>query len=285
MHKNATKCNETIGKWCKNKHGASKIIDTFETYQEDRWLGATSLREQYPVLYNIVQYKGDTIAEVLETSPPNVSFRRDLLGQRLVSWNTLLLCLANTYLQPGHDEFRWNLPENSKFSVAFMYNGLIQPDIPFDKVNNNRFWKLKIPLRIKVFGWYLRKGVILTKDNLAKRNWHDCRKCVFCPQDETIKHLFFQCRFARSVWSVIQVASTFIWSLWLCRNDKVFNDKKSSMLQVIYRGISTLCLWSSLQRAEDRDLFTEVCERLEGTASDTFSQHGWPHSLRIGPSV
>jgi hypothetical protein len=47
MHKNATKCNKTIGKWCKNKHGASKIIDTFETYQghtrgrrergEDRW--------------------------------------------------------------------------------------------------------------------------------------------------------------------------------------------------------------------------------------------------------
>jgi hypothetical protein len=35
MHKSATKCNETIGKWCKNKHGASKIIDTFETYQFD----------------------------------------------------------------------------------------------------------------------------------------------------------------------------------------------------------------------------------------------------------
>jgi hypothetical protein len=33
MHKSATKCNETQGKWCKNKHGASKIIDTFETYQ------------------------------------------------------------------------------------------------------------------------------------------------------------------------------------------------------------------------------------------------------------
>jgi hypothetical protein len=32
MHKSATKCNETNGKWCKNKHGASKIIDTFETY-------------------------------------------------------------------------------------------------------------------------------------------------------------------------------------------------------------------------------------------------------------
>jgi hypothetical protein len=33
MHKNATKCNKTLSKWCKNKHGASKIIDTLETYQ------------------------------------------------------------------------------------------------------------------------------------------------------------------------------------------------------------------------------------------------------------
>jgi hypothetical protein len=33
MHKNATKCNETLNKWCKNKHGASKIMDTLETYQ------------------------------------------------------------------------------------------------------------------------------------------------------------------------------------------------------------------------------------------------------------
>jgi hypothetical protein len=33
MHKSATKCNKTLSIWCKNKHGASKIIDTFETYQ------------------------------------------------------------------------------------------------------------------------------------------------------------------------------------------------------------------------------------------------------------
>jgi hypothetical protein len=33
MHKNATKCNKTQSEWCINKHGASKIIDTFEMYQ------------------------------------------------------------------------------------------------------------------------------------------------------------------------------------------------------------------------------------------------------------
>jgi hypothetical protein len=32
MHKSAMKCNETLCKWCKTKHGASKIMDTLETY-------------------------------------------------------------------------------------------------------------------------------------------------------------------------------------------------------------------------------------------------------------
>jgi hypothetical protein len=31
------KCNKTLSKWCKNKHGASKIADTLETYQRSPW--------------------------------------------------------------------------------------------------------------------------------------------------------------------------------------------------------------------------------------------------------
>jgi hypothetical protein len=34
MHKNARKCNETLSKWCKNKHGASKIMDTLKMYHD-----------------------------------------------------------------------------------------------------------------------------------------------------------------------------------------------------------------------------------------------------------
>ena len=112
--------------------------------------------------------------------------------------------------------------------------------------------------------WYIRRGVVLTKDNLARRNWQDSKTCSFCTHDETIKHLFFQCKFARSTWSVIQIASNLypptsvanifghwldgisnryktlirvgayalLWSLWLCRNDLVFNGKNCSSLQV-----------------------------------------------------
>jgi hypothetical protein len=161
-----------------------------------------------------VHHKCDTIAKVLETSLLNVALRRDLSGQRCVSWNALLLHLANIHLQIVHDEFRWNLHGSGKYLVASMYNALIHPDLSIDKINNNMLWKLKIPLRIKAFGvrvyglGYLRKGVTLTKDNLAKRNWHGSGKCVLCHQDEIIKHLFFQYHFARYIWSVIQVAST-----------------------------------------------------------------------------
>ena len=67
---------------------------------------------------------------------------------------------------------------------------------------------MKIPLKTKVFAWYLRRGVILTKDTLAKRNSHGSKKRVFCTHDESIKHLFFQCEFAKSIWSAIQIGST-----------------------------------------------------------------------------
>ena len=72
-----------------------------------------------------------------------------------------------------------------------------------------------------------------------------------------------------------------IWLLWLCRNDKVFNNTNASIMQVIYRCTTTLRAWSALQRVEHRDLFLEVALRLEAAARGLFSHHGWPHRLRI----
>jgi hypothetical protein len=112
-------------------YGTFSIKDGSEVrFWEDKWLGATTLREQYPALYAIVRHKGDTIAHVMESNPPNVTFRRSLIGPRLVSWEALLQRLANIQLTNGKDEFRWNLHENGKFSVASMYNAMIVSDLP-----------------------------------------------------------------------------------------------------------------------------------------------------------
>jgi hypothetical protein len=53
MYKNATKCNETIGKWCKTKHGASKMIDTFETYQSPLALWQHRIQSSIPHLVRL----------------------------------------------------------------------------------------------------------------------------------------------------------------------------------------------------------------------------------------
>jgi hypothetical protein len=112
-------------------YGTFLIKDGSEVrFQEDKWLGATTLQEQYPALYVIVRHKADTIAHVMESNPPNVTFRRSLIGPRLVSWEALLQRLANIQLTNGKDEFRWNLHENGKFSVASMYNAMIVSDLP-----------------------------------------------------------------------------------------------------------------------------------------------------------
>jgi hypothetical protein len=128
-------------------------------------------------LYDIVLHKDDTIAKVMESSPPNMTFRWDLVGPRLNSWNFLLQRLASVQLTLGNDEFRWNLHESGKFLVVSIYNVLIQLDLPV--VNNKKISKMKIPLKSKFFVWYLRRGVILTKDNLIKRNWHGNKAYVF----------------------------------------------------------------------------------------------------------
>ena len=172
-------------------------------FREDKWLGNSSLQEQYPCLYNIARPKHVTIAEVLSGPSPNLSWRRDLIGPKLVAWNNLLPRIANIELADEQDEFHWNLHPNGKFSVKSHYQVLLRIDIP----NINKLiWK-KAPLKIKIFLWYLRRGVILTKDNLAKRNWQGSKTCCFCHKEETIKHLFFDCQFACSIWSFIQVAT------------------------------------------------------------------------------
>jgi hypothetical protein len=52
MHKNATKCNETLSKWCKNKHGASKIMDTLETYHWPQFAEDHDLHQGFFMLFD-----------------------------------------------------------------------------------------------------------------------------------------------------------------------------------------------------------------------------------------
>ena len=161
---------------------------------------------------------------------------------------------------------------------------------------------MKIPLKIKTFLWYLRRGVVLTKDNLAKRNWHRNQHCCFCHENEMIQHLFFNYRFTRLVWATIYVAwglpqprdvssmfgnwtigvpkeykqlvrvgvAALRWSVWCCRNSVIFYNKQPSFLQVIYSITHWLCTWAILQQPTWQDVLVAASYFLEQLAKEFF---------------
>jgi hypothetical protein len=154
--------------------------------------------EKYPTLYNIVRKKNMSVGQVLSTTPLNVSFRQALVGHNWERWLCLVRNILGVNLTEGRDTFIWTT--NKKFSVKNMYNDLVlRSGTPV----NCWAWKAKIPLKIKIFLWYLKNGVVLTKDNLVKRKWKGCTRCCFCAEHETIQHLFFYCAMARLMWGIV----------------------------------------------------------------------------------
>jgi hypothetical protein len=132
--------------------------------------------------------------------PLNIRFNRTLTGDRWNSWVSLLRRLMNVHLSDEPDSFKWNLATTGIFFVKSMYADYMNGHTVFLK---KYLWKIKVPLKIRIFMWFIYKKVILTKDNLAKRRWTGCSKCVFCGSKETIDHLFISCHFSCLVWRVV----------------------------------------------------------------------------------
>jgi len=108
--------------------------------------------------------------------------------------------VLNVTLTNVNDYFVWGLTKNLNFTVKSLYTDLMQENRVIDK---SILWKLRLPLKIKIFLWYLQKGVLLTRDNLIKRKWKGESKCCFCNNNETIQHLFFDCHVAKFVWNAV----------------------------------------------------------------------------------
>ena len=88
------------------------------------------------------------MAEVLHTQILNLSWHRDLIANKLAMWNNLASRLPTVVLSQERDDFKWNLDQIGVFTVKSHYLGLIHQDIPN---LNKRIWKLKTPVKIKVF--------------------------------------------------------------------------------------------------------------------------------------
>ncbi|WVZ53969.1 hypothetical protein U9M48_004850 [Paspalum notatum var. saurae] len=198
-------------------------------------------------------------------------------GNKFNEWHNLVARIASVNLQKGRDQFVWGLHSKGYFSASSMHKHLVSNGL-----------KLR-----SSFGFL--RGVILTKDNLAKRNCKGRRNCEFCSKQETIQHLFFECHYAKFLWRAVHCifgltppintghllnvwskqggkrmvqplltgAATFCWAIWLTRNE------------VLFRRTHWIRLWAQLQRTDDeRDVMVQACKFLESAALSYFASHG-----------
>ena len=49
----------------------------------------------------------------------------------------------------------------------------------------------------------MENKVVLTKDNMKRKNWPGDPSCCFCSQIETVDHLFFQCLVAKVTLGIV----------------------------------------------------------------------------------
>jgi hypothetical protein len=173
---------------------------------------------------------------------------------------------------------------------------------------------MKVPLKTKIFMWFVQRKEILTKDNLFKRNWPGSTKCYFCEQNESIGHLFIKCPFAKIIWQIVYMAFnitpplsivhmfgtwlngivksekrnirvgvcailTAIWHVW---NDFIFNKLCfHTFLQVIPLTVHRIDIWSYLQPTEQHQDMDIGYNRLETVARDIYSRFGWRFDGRL----
>jgi len=139
-------------------------------------------------------------------------------------------------------------------------------------VDVSSLWHKDVPLKVVLCAWRLFRDRLSTKDNLLRRGviGNDLSLCVngrgFM---ETSSHLFLHCNHFGSVWyliyrwtgvftvSPLQVANHFhhfsflagvskvgrsilqviwfamMWKIWKERNNKLFNDKVSSIVHLV----------------------------------------------------
>jgi hypothetical protein len=73
-------------------------------------------------------------------------------------------------------------------------------------------WKLKIHLKIKKFMWFLHNKVLLTKDNLSKRNWNGSQNFIISGVCLQIPWVILWCNkpsFCSTVSLLIEFGSTY----------------------------------------------------------------------------
>jgi hypothetical protein len=151
-------------------------------------------------------------------------------------------------------------------------------------------------LKIKNFLWQICNDKIQSTDQLARKNWAGPTDCKLCGRFESTEHIFVQCVLATLGWNILRdvlkwntaptnlaelhsklieglvrtnrlfvfIFGCFAWSLWLTRNDLVFNNVIVIHPNVsVFHTILFMQKWKILFKEQERRWMDSVISKLQ----------------------
>ncbi|KAL4291112.1 hypothetical protein GQ457_14G017520 [Hibiscus cannabinus] len=171
------------------------------------------------------------------------------------------------------DRLVWEPNVHGVFSVSELSSVMHSFDLSSDLIGAFRVWDVGVPPKIQCFLWFVLLGRLPNLAMLSDCGIDIGRvslACVFCGQGrDEIEHIFYSCRLAGMVWDfffswwhvlvvlpscfmdfIFQGVDSFfsgylrhwwligcvavLWSLWLARNEAIFNSKVVSFSEICF---------------------------------------------------
>lgn len=171
-------------------------------FWDNVWCGEMTLKEAFPVLYDIACDKDALIATHLvlksESYQWDVSFFRAAHDWEVDVLTSFFTLLQSTIVDcEGEDQLCWSPSHKGKFDVRSFYKALACKEalhFPWKS-----FWWTKVPLKVAFFAWAATLGKILTLDNLRKMRVIVIDRYCICKMNvESVDHLLLHCEVARA---------------------------------------------------------------------------------------
>jgi hypothetical protein len=222
-----------------------------------------------------------------------LTFRRNFGVREAAEFSELSELINSVTLSETRDSVQWVLEKSGAFSTSSLYN-----EITFTGFSNRglmNVWKTKVPLKIRIFLWQVINDKIRSAEQLKKRNWSGSVACKMCGVLESTSHIFFHCALASFCWCmcrdvlgwpflpsdaanvfnfcynssnkqtrrVLYLFGAVSWSLWLIRNEFVFQNIVIHSPNVgIFRAISFLQKWRVMNKETEQLWIDAVIQKL-----------------------
>ncbi|GKU91337.1 hypothetical protein SLEP1_g5224 [Rubroshorea leprosula] len=226
-----------------------------------------------------------------------LNWRRHLLVREAEQVTELMEIIQGIQLRKGvKDSWRWAHDKGGNYNVKSAYALLARDEALEGRKLLKKCWNPTIPSKVCAFTWLVLQHRIPCKINLIKRNITkngEEDKCGLCKKySEDTNHLMLECDFvyslwmkcakwwgvshvmhqdckaafdqhsgvtnARTSWLVIWFAVT--WTIWVARNDAIFNDKQANVEDGLELVRRRSYLWISGNKSDWNFSFTNWCQ-------------------------